>query len=419
MRVLLEIYEGQIVRNLLENGLLGMLTAEKAEVLLLTPGARVPSFAERFACPGVTLEHLTVAASWPRLEKYEFALEMMLGRKGYPRMQRALWQRWGRWMVLRRAGQERALLARWKPDVVVATHLNQTYGRCLVAEARRQGIPTVGNIMSWDNAWKGLRVRPDVVTCWSENNQEEICRLAGYRTEQVKVIGAPAFDAYLADDARWTRAQLCQHFKLDAARPILLFATLGQYRQNIDETNPLEVLLRAIDAGQLPGRPQVVLRMHPWSRDAYFAHLARHSDVRLSRYENYVPGLGWTPTRDEAVLAGNLLRHADVVVSSGSTMCIEAAIFDTPTVVPAFNDYMPEVFDAYFQQFWLKKHFRRLYENKWIALARSGEVMIEAINNALTDDEWYRDGRRRIREMFLGPLDGKATRRLATVILST
>ena len=417
MRVLLEIYEGQIVRNLLENGLLGMLTAEKAEVLLLTPGARVPSFAERFACPGVTLEHLTVASSWPRLERYEFALETMLGRKGHPGMQRALWKQGGRRMVLRRAGQERALLARWKPDVVVSTHLSQVYGRCLVAEARQQGIPTVGNIMSWDNVWKGLRVRPDIVTCWSKNNQEEICQLAGYRTEQVKVIGAPAFDAYLADDARWTRAQLCQLFRLDATRPILLFATLGQFHQNIDETNSLEVLLRAIDAGQLPGRPQIVLRMHPWSHDAYFARFARHPEVRLSRYENYVPGLGWTPTRDEAVLAGNLLRHADVVVSPGSTMCIEAAIFDTPTVVPVFNEYMPEVFDVYFQQFWLEQHFRRLYENKWIALARSGAAMVAAINDALTDDGWYRKGRQRIRDEYLGPLDGKATQRLAAIIL--
>src|SRR5690606_29255115 len=147
---------------------------------------------------------------------------------------------------------------------------------------------------------------------------------------------------------------------LDLERPVLLFATLGQFNQQIDETNPLERLLEAIDTGQIPGRPQVVLRLHPWSRAAYFARFASRPDVRLSRYENYVPGLGWTPTREETILAGNLLRHADVLLSPGSTMCIEAAIFDTPTVVPVFNDYMPEQFAAYFESTWLQQHFRRL-----------------------------------------------------------
>lgn len=273
--------------------------------------------------------------------------------------------------------------------------------------------------MSWDNAWKGLRVRPDLVTCWSEQNRAEICHLAGYRPEQVRVIGAPAFDTYLAADALWSREQLCFRLGLDPQRLILLFATLGQFRQDIDETNPLEVLLRAIDASEIPGKPQIVLRMHPWSRDAYFKAFTDRSDVVVSRYEHYVPGLTWTPTRDEAILAGNLLRHANVVISPGSTMCIEPAIFDTPTVVPVFNEYMPEVFEAYFRQTWLNQHFGRLYRNDWVPIVRSAEAMVDAVNRALADHSWYQEGRRQIREQILGPLDGRATERFAEIILAT
>ena len=271
--------------------------------------------------------------------------------------------------------------------------------------------------MSWDNVWKGLKVRPDIIACWSKNNCAEICRLAAYEPDKVKVIGAPAFDAYLAPDAEWSRAELCARLDLQPKRPVLLFSTLGQFRQQIDETNPLEVLLRAIDAGELPGRPQVVLRMHPWSRDAYFARFMKHPDVRVSRYENYVPGLTWTPTREEAILAGNLLKHAHVVISPGSSMCIEAAIFDTPTVVPVFNDYMPEVFEAYFRETWLNQHFARLDKNDWIPIVRSGAEMVAAVNKALADRTWYREGRARIREEILGPLDGRATERFAQLIL--
>jgi len=336
-------------------------------------------------------------------------------------VRRALWRLVGERLARRHATVERALLREWQPDVVVSTHLSQVYGRRLVAVARQMGIPTVGNLMSWDNVWKGFKVRPDLITCWSENNRREICELEAYEPEQVQVIGAPAFDAYLAPDAEWTRAELCRRFELDPQRPILLFATLGQFRQQIDETNPLEVLLRAIDAGEIEGAvqgaPQVVVRLHPWSRDAYFARFTSRPDVRLSRYENYVPGLGWTPTRAETVLAGNLLRHADVLISPGSTMCIEAAIFDTPTVIPVFNEYMPEVFDAYFEATWLKQHFVRLYENDWVPILRSGAAMIEALNRALSEPRWYASGREAIRREFLGPLDGRATERFAQTII--
>jgi hypothetical protein len=420
-RILIEIHEGQIVRNFLANGLLDHLTRQGVEVLLVTPAALVSSFRAQYICPGVTIEdwQLLAQRSPTRIENYEFAVSQALGRRGYNRGQRILWRRIGEPLARRQAVHEKQRLAAWQPDVVVSTHLSQLYGRNLVAAARGLGIPTVGNLLSWDNIWKGLRIRPDVITCWSEHTKQEICRLAGYRPEQVQVIGAPAFDAYFAPDAAWSRSQLCTAFNLDPDRPVLMFATLGQFKQQIDETNALEVLLRAIDAGEIPGRPQVVLRLHPWSKQAYFAPFMDRPDVRASGYKHYVPGLTWTPTREETIRAGNLLRHADVIISPGSTMCIESAIFDTPTVIPVFNEYMPEVFDAYFERTWLRKHFSRLYKNDWVPVLRSGEEMIAGINRALADPTWYQEGRERIRQEFLGPLDGRATERFAQTILDT
>ncbi len=419
-RILIEIHEGQVVRNLLENDLLRHLTAAGHTVLLVTPGARYPAFVQRYSLPGVEFDDLNLIfhARLSRMENYEEAVGKWLNRKGYYDLRRWLWQNVGAPRTIRRSTAEAALIARWKPDVVVATHLSQLYGRGLVAVARKRGIPTVGNLNSWDNAWKGLRTFPDTVTCWSDNNKQELIRLNGLEPKQIEVIGAPAFDAYCAPDGQWTRREFAERIGLDPERPILLFATLGQFSQQIDETNPLEVLLRAIDAQEIPGRPQVVLRMHPWSRDSYFLPYMHHPDVVISRYENYVPGLGWSPTRDEAILAGNLLKHADVVISPGSTMSIEPALFDTPTVVPVFNEYMPEVFEDYFEKTWIQQHFSRLYKNDWVPIVRSGTAMVEAVNHALSDKSWYHEGREHIRHEFLGPVDGSATERFAQIIMN-
>ncbi len=416
-RVVVEIHEGHIVRNLLENDFLGFLVDRGAEVMVVTPGVRVPWFVQRYERGPVSFADLAYEEPLSRAEHYEKVLGEWLCGRGQAGLRRVMWRWLGESLAVRRAERARDVIEEWQPDVVVSTHISQVYGRRLVAVARRNAIPTVGNLNSWDNVWKGLWVRPDIVTCWSQNNREEVCRIAGYRPEEVEVIGAPAFDAYFASDAKWSREDLCTRLGLDSARPIILFATLGQFHQQIDETSPLEALLRTIDQGKILGRPQAVLRMHPWSREIYFKAFTSRPDLVVSRYENYVPGLTWTPTRDEAILAGNLLQHADVVVSPGSTMCIEAAIFDTPTVVPTFNEYMPEVFDRYFARTWLRQHFGRIYRNNWVPLAPNAAEMVACINHALSDRSWYWEGRQRIREEILGPLDGRATERFADVVL--
>jgi hypothetical protein len=421
LRIVLEIHEGQVARNLLENGLFDLLRARQAQVVLVTPAARVASFVSCYGGPGIEFHDLGLldGAGLIAWENYEFAIGQRLSLRGYHGLRRFLWRWLVEPLVARRAQRERAFLEGQRPDIVVSTHISQVYGRGLVAAANRMGIPTLGNLNSWDNAWKGLKVRPRLVTCWSANNKAELCNLASYCPEQVQVIGAPAFDAYFAQDAQWTRAELCARLGLDANRPLLLFATLGQFKQQIDETNSLEVLLKSIDVGAIPGNPQVVVRLHPWSRETYFKPLLQHPGVTVSRYEHYVPGLTWTPTRDEAILAGNLMRHANVVISPGSTMVVEAAIFDTPVVVPVFNEYMPEVFENYFRQTWLNQHFGRIYQNDWACVVKQPEQMISAINTALANPDWYQDGRRQIRENILGPLDGKATQRFADVIMKS
>lgn len=417
-RVLLEVHEGRVAGALLENGLLARLTEAGAEVLLVSPGARVPAFVDRYAARTVRFVHLPVQEGLSRAEGLHRRLDRRLGRGGFGAARRALW-RAAEGLALRQAELELDLLRRWRPDVVVACHVLHGYSRCLVAAAHRQGIPTVGNLFSWDNAYRGLASRPGRMTCWSETNRRELTELWGFPPERTHVIGAPFFDAYLAPDAAWSREELCRRIGLDPDRPLLLFATLGQFRPDLDETSPFAALLRSIDAGRIPGHPQVVLRLHPTSRAAFFSGLTDRADVVVSRYLGYHPGLGWAPDRDEMVLAGNLFRHADAVVSPGSTVTLEAAIFDTPVVVPVFHEVMPQEYARFFTSTWLRGHLRPLVEEGLLTLTQDAEETAREVTRALEDPARGRDERAAIRERYLEPLDGRATERFTRVILET
>jgi len=417
LRLLVQTGEGRSASAILENDFLRHCLDLGAEVHVLSPGACYEPFIERYRLPGTSFSYLPAQHSrdkrTPKLiMKVAQRLERLISRLP-ERGNFWAWKALGARVAAAEVAFLEPLLKEFQPDCVVTAHLNQEFSRGLLGLCCRQGIPTLGNVFSWDNPFYPRRVMPDRLTCWSEVVRDNLVNISGFLPEQIEVIGAPAFDAYIDPSGIWTRQELCDRMGLDPARPILLFATLGQMQTFWDETGTFRAFLEALDKAALPGPPQVVLRLHPISVDHYFDDFRSRKDVVFSRYSRYCPGIRWCPSREEMILAGNLLRHADVCISPGSTMTVEAAIFDTPTIVPTFNPIMSEEYDRYFQQNWLKKHFRYLVVENTLCLANTPDELMAAIRRALADPAWLAEGRKKIRENLLGPLDGRATERLA------
>lgn len=422
LRLLVETGEGRSASALLENNFLGHCLELGAEVHVLSPGACYEPFVERYQLPGTSFHYLSMQKAkkvrnkgWQKIER---RLENWFSRSGMTRHRRWLWKIYGARAKAADAAFLNDIFNTIQPDCFVTAHLNQGFSRGLLAKCYCLAIPTLGNVFSWDHPYYLQPARPDYLTCWSENMRNNLVDIGGFTPEQIKIIGAPAFDPYFGPAGIWTRREFCHHMGLDPARPILLFATLGQLEGFFDETGTFKAFMKAFDRADLPGPPQIVLRLHPISVDHYFDEFRARKDIVFSRYSRYCPGIRWWPSREEVVFAGNLMRHADVCISPGSTMTVEAAIFDTPTIVPAFNPYLSEDYDRFFQQHWLKKHFRYLVEEETIGLAYSPEELIAGIRRALVDRTWLAEGRRKIRKHLLGPLDGRATERLARIAVA-
>jgi len=422
LRLLVAVAEGRVAAAILNNGFLPRCVELGAEVTVLTPGANYPPFVDRYRTDNVSF--LPISTDTPvkgtgRLVALEQRLGKSLVRRGLGAMRRRLWQTVGARLAARDADQLAGVLDDVAPHAFLVTDVNMGYGRGLVGACQRRGIPTLGNMFSWDHPYYEHPSRPDRVTCWSPKVRSELIRRSGFEPDRIEVIGAPAMDAYLDPENTWAREELCSRMGLDSGRPILVFASLGQMKKFWDETGSFRALLEQVEAGRVPGRPQVVLRLHPLSKSTYFDDIVNGYDVVCSRYLGYSPGMRWWPSQDEVVLAGNLLRHADVVLSPGSTMAVEPAIFDTPTVVPVFNQYMPEEYNRFFDKYWMRMHFRFLSERRLLPFPRSSEEMVDAVCRALDDRSWMREERRTIREEVFGPLDGRATERLAEAALRT
>jgi hypothetical protein len=409
MNIALSISEGRVIRDLFENGFLEILQARDIQVTCFTPAANVPSFISRWKKEGISFQLL-----YPyKLDNLAYRAlhlrERILHRipEGIKLWEKIEWKFYSYEKYYRDAMQG--------IDLAVITHPMFHSEMPIFLAAKTLNIPTLGVLRSWDNLYKGLRIRTDILAVWNEVNRQEAIQLLKFEPERVVAIGGAQFDAYFSPEANWSRNEFAEKLKLDPDRPIITLATLGAFLPMYDETYLVDFLLQAIQEGKIPSNAQLVIRLHPASKLEYFSKYLGLPNVRISYIDQYIPTLGWTMTRQDVQFMANLLRHSDVVVSPGSTITIETAIFDTPTVVPIFHTYQPELANEQYG-FHLAKHFKRLAELDLVPIIRNPEDLIPAINRALTDRSWYQAQREQLVKDYIGYTDGKSTERLVNLI---
>ena len=405
------ITEGRTVRDLFYNGLLDYLRDAGFTVTIFTEAVSVPGFIQEWQRPGVQFAPL-----FPCDTTQSRSRAFWIRRRLIRLRNRTLLRAWLMWEE-RRLYPPRSAYVGWlrrtRPALLLVTHAHLLREAELISAAHALGIPTLGVVRSWDNVHKGIRSRPQRLAVWNEINRQEVIELEGYRPHEAAIIGSPQFDPYFAPDTRWSRATLAAHFNLDPGRPIILFGTLGYFLPGYDETCWMDALLKLIDDGAIHGSPQIICRLHPWSRLEHFQRYACHPDVVLSYVERYWPALTWYLTRDDVVLMANMLAHADVVITPGSTVTLEAAIFNRPTLVPIFHPYQPERAKNYFETWVMGKHFGRIEKLDLVPIIRSQSDFALAINRCLAQPDWYEEQRARLVRDYVHFTDGRSTERLA------
>lgn len=411
-RIVMSIPLGINVRDIVRLGTLDAILAAcpRATIWLLTPAHRVPEFrAEVEARPRVRVLPFTRfqpgarvsravglrrRARIPAMRSTALALETRLAD---PRSDIAA--------VLREA----------RPHLVVTIHPQDWWDWEMITFARRLGVPTLGVVKSWDNIQRGLMVHPDFLAVWNNVNRDEALQLEGYPPSRVRVVGAPPFDRYFDPSIIRPRDEFMHGLGLDPSRPMALYAPAGQIMDYGDETFMLEELLRIRERSQRLRSLQIVARLHANSKLEYFWPYRTLPGVALS-FGSYIKTLGWSMTRDEVDHMANLIHHADVVISPGSTVVLEAALFDRPSVVPAFHDAQPEHIQRWLIGWHFAKHYRPLVENDWVPVAWSTEELETMIGRALDDASWYRARRGALVEHYIPLRDGKTASRVGQLV---
>jgi CDP-glycerol glycerophosphotransferase (TagB/SpsB family) len=177
------------------------------------------------------------------------------------------------------------------------------------------------------------------------------------------------------------------------------------------------MLLEALRHGEIRHPLQIVLRLHPDDRVGRYLKYRHAPEIILDIPERYLATLGWTMTRADLSRMAALLAHADVLVNFATTVTLEAAIVDTPTLLVAFSTIDPEEMQRYVIGLHFRMHYRSLVERDLVPVAWDRGQLVSWINRYLDDPSLYAAQRAEILRDWVQFTDGASGQRLGDAIL--
>lgn len=311
----------------------------------------------------------------------------------------------------------------YQPDLVVTTRaLNWSADYALLKCAARRSVPSIALVASWDNltskAFFPGRVGSIVV--WNDTMRQEAVDLLSYEPHQIVVTGVPRFDRYFRRQGLRNRGEFFAALGFDAGKPLITYAAGHRdlFQPGFRKTPEPFVADRIAEHFTKDGSAQLLVRLHPQAELTSYAALHERDGVVVHHpgEPSAFPDRFLT-SYDEQVLAETML-HSDVVVNVASTMTIDAAVFDTPTVCVGYDPGRSVPFKLSVRRFYHFDHYRKLVALGGLRIASSESELFEDIERALECPTLGAAGRVAITREQVKYCDGNAGRRVAEHLLA-
>ncbi len=316
------------------------------------------------------------------------------------------------------------VLERHKPDLVYATNILDSREFKLLKAAKKKGIKTVAQILTWDNLTMKLFIclKPDNFIVPTSLVKEELIHYGDYKNGKIFVVGIPQYDWYF--EKKWIipREKFLKQIGAAPDKKLILYACVGKV-VSPKYSEIFEQLNEAVINKKIKYPAQVIIRLYPrydLSRELKkkikktYKFLLDEPDVHVKGST----GDSFEVRKENIIHLANLIYHSDIVVTSYSTIVIEAAIFNKPVININYDGHKnrpywcsnQRVREFEFYQGIIKTNGERGVNNK--------EELVQAINEYLENPELDKEGRAQMIKEQCYLTDGKSGQRMAKVILS-
>ncbi|PIR82441.1 hypothetical protein COU20_02280 [Candidatus Kaiserbacteria bacterium CG10_big_fil_rev_8_21_14_0_10_59_10] len=301
-----------------------------------------------------------------------------------------------------------------KPDLVFATTLYDRMDLGLMKAARRKGVRIVGMTKSWDSITSKcfLAVHPDHLLVQNELLRREAVSYMDYPEQRVTVCGIPQFDFYFHKNILMPRDEFLRTIGVAPTEHYVLFGGEG-----LDlfpgECEVLSALANAMGSDPRYARTKVLYRPHP-----NYPWCERASE--LSNVIVDMPGKriqdtagGWEFETDDIQHLVNSIFHADALITMASTLVLEAAILDRPSIGIAFDGEKKLPFYLSVERYYCTNHFSNVVATGAVRVVRDRAELLDAVAAYHANPALDTEGRRTLVREQVHFTDGKSAERLA------
>ena len=454
--VLISVPHGAAAGNMLRHGLLARLLAADSTVriVIVSPMAKDPGFVREFAHPRVLFEDLPAhkpAGLEARLLAFMQACYLESGITESVRIRRAEAQakgsiRWigtkarlGRTFAASMARPEsrydlcdrfvshphaEALFDRYAPVLLVTSSPGLILSEVpLLRTAVRRRVRALAIDPSWDNFTNKLLPvrRVDRLFVWNTLMRDQAMEWHGYRSDMIRICGAPQFDGYFRGGLQTSREDFFHRIGADTRRKLITLTTTPRELYPFHD-HVIRSLSEAMASGAIAQPSQVLVRLHPRDSEEAYREVRDLPHVIIEKpFRPTVAaadGLAVDVMPEHQRHLADTMRHSDVAVNVASTIAIEACVFDTPVVNISFDGDQPLEYARSARRYYAFTHYVNITRQGAVRVAGTPGEMVELVNRYLDDPSLDAGGRAGVVAEQCQFVDGRSGERVAAGVVA-
>lgn len=309
---------------------------------------------------------------------------------------------------------------RYEPQLVFLAHLFEEPEIHILREAKRRDIRTVGFVNSWDKVTARciMRLLPDTVLVFNRLVQQHMIVHNEMQIEDVAVVGIPHYDRYCSP-SHAPRKEFFKHIGIDPTHKLIVCAPAGS-RFSTSDWDMIDFLDELIRTESVGPRVSLLVRFQP-NDFIDERELKKRPQLRYDypgKRFAITRGVDWDMDKADLAHLTDTLRWMDLLICYGSSLSVDAAMFDKPIININFEFKEFALPSKSPTKFYRMTHYAEALRSGGIRLVANKEELVEWMKRYLADPSLDREGRARLMREQCEFTDGRSGARIGAFLLA-
>lgn len=282
-----------------------------------------------------------------------------------------------------------------------------------VIEAKKRNVEISSFVTSWDYPTTKGPVYQDIKNfyVWNKQMKDELKKF--HKVKNKIHITGPLQTDYIFRNKLLNKKELFNFFNIqDYEKKLIVF---GVYNERFGKHEPS--LVKFIQENILEKqKAHLILRGHPNDKTFHKRYEFTNDSKNISLNQGYRFDYHNKNKNDDRLILNSLLKNATTVICGPTTLTLDAIMFGKPVINPAFDGDLKVPKAASIKERYEVEHYRPLFKYNVIYYAKNYQEFKESIKDSLKNSGKLSDDMKKIKDYYLEPIDGNASKRLYELI---